>query len=475
MNLKVLIIEDDEDDYLIVKHYLSKITEASYDVYWSSDFDEALNDILENKHDIYLIDHFLGKGEGLDLIQQARAADVDKPLILLTGAKNERVDQEAMRNGASDFIIKSEVKVDTLERTLRYAIERYRQQKSIKEQEKKYRSLFELSMEPVVILDHDFHIMEFNSAFAKLFFKGQKEIPRNFKSFFLYDFDYRLLLAKIEEDGYVKGWKTLLNIRENRKTVILSLAALPNDNHPDQQFFHVAINDVTKLMSAQEEIQRMEKLSMTGRMARIIAHEVRNPLTNINLAIGELKEIVGEENEEVNMYSEMIGRNAHRIAKLIDDLLTSAKPATLEVIPACMNEIVERAIEFCKDRIDLKQVDFKYTFDDPKITGKWDPEKLKIAFVNIIINAIEAMNENESPQLLVHLGVKNGNPVIRIEDNGNGMDEETQNNLFEPFYSKRKDGLGLGMTATHNIVSMHKGKIKVQSTIGKGTAFEVVL
>lgn len=137
MNLKVLIIEDDEDDYLIVKHYLSKITEASYDVYWSSDFDEALNDILENKHDIYLIDHFLGKGEGLDLIQQARAADVDKPLILLTGAKNERVDQEAMRNGASDFIIKSEVKVDTLERTLRYAIERYRQQKSIKEQEKK--------------------------------------------------------------------------------------------------------------------------------------------------------------------------------------------------------------------------------------------------------------------------------------------------------------------------------------------------
>ena len=177
MSIKVLIIEDDEDDYTIVKHYLSKISTINYDVYWSSDFDFALEDILKNEHDIYLIDHFLGKGEGLDLIKSAREAYIDKPLILLTGAKNESVDQEAMKKGASDFIIKSEVKVETLERTLRYAMERYKQQKSIKEKEKKYRSLFELSMEPVVILDYDFHIMEYNSAFSKTFFIAQKEIP----------------------------------------------------------------------------------------------------------------------------------------------------------------------------------------------------------------------------------------------------------------------------------------------------------
>jgi signal transduction histidine kinase len=475
MRIKVLIIEDDEDDFIIVKHYLSKISTTDYDVYWSSDFDFALEDILKNEHDIYLIDHFLGKGEGLDLIKSAREALIDKPLILLTGAKNESVDQEAMKKGASDFIIKSEVKVETLERTLRYAIERYKQQKSIKEKEKKYRSLFELSMEPVVILDHDFHIMEYNSAFSNMFFKGQKEIPRNFKTFFLYDFDYRLLLAKIEEDGYVKGWRAMLNVQSERKTVILSLAALPNDTDPSRHFFHVAIHDVTKLMSAQSEIQRMEKLSMTGRMARIIAHEVRNPLTNINLAIGELKEIVGDGNEDVNTYSEMISRNADRIAKLIDDLLTSAKPGNLEIVPATMNHIVESAIEFCKDRINLKNVEFNYSFDNPSIKGRWDPEKLKIAFINIMINAIEAMSETESPKLLVHLGEENGSPTIKIEDNGKGMDEETQQNLFEPFFSKRKDGLGLGMTATHNIISMHKGRINVKSTQGAGTEFVVVL
>ena len=475
MRIKVLIIEDDEDDYTIVKHYLSKISTADYDVYWSSDYDEALIDITKDEHDIYLIDHFLGKGEGLDLIKSARAAMIDKPLILLTGAKNESVDQEAMRQGASDFIIKSEVKVETLERTLRYAMERYKQQKSIKEKEKKYRSLFELSMEPVVILDHDFHILEYNSAFSTMFLKGQKEIPRNFKSFFLYDFDYRLLLAKIEEDGYVKGWKAMLQVQNARKTVVLSLAALPNDTHPERHFYHVAINDVTKLMAAQSEVQRMEKLSMTGRMARIIAHEVRNPLTNINLAIGELNEIVGTDNEDVNTYSSMISRNADRIAKLIDDLLTSAKPANLEIVPATMNDIVESAIDFCKDRINLKQVEFQYSFDNPKITGKWDPEKLKIAFVNIMINAIEAMSETSNPKLVVHLGIKDGSPSIKIEDNGKGMDEETQQQLFEPFFSKRNDGLGLGMTATQNIISMHKGRINVRSKQGVGTTFEVLL
>ena len=123
----------------------------------------------------------------------------------------------------------------------------------------------------------------------------------------------------------------------------------------------------------------------------------------------------------------------------------------------------------------MKNVEFHYTFDDPKITGKWDPEKLKIAFVNIMINAIEAMSETENPKLVVHLGVKNGTPILKIEDNGKGMDEETQQQLFEPFFSKRKDGLGLGMTATHNIISMHKGKIKLKSTQGVGTQFEVIL
>src|SRR5690554_4412931 len=116
MSVRVLIIEDDEDDYIIMSHYLSKIKTEKYDVYWCNDFDEAEAEILKDEHDIYLIDHFLGKGEGIEIIEKIRARNILKPLILLTGSSDYTVDEKAMAMGASDFLVKREVRVDTIER-----------------------------------------------------------------------------------------------------------------------------------------------------------------------------------------------------------------------------------------------------------------------------------------------------------------------------------------------------------------------
>ncbi|PKR81722.1 hypothetical protein CW751_04125 [Brumimicrobium salinarum] len=101
--------------------------------------------------------------------------------------------------------------------------------------------------------------------------------------------------------------------------------------------------------------------------------------------------------------------------------------------------------------------------------------QVKIAFINIIINAIEAMDERREPILKIDLKTENGRPSIRISDNGKGMDEETMNNLFDPFFTNRRNGLGLGMTATLNIINMHKGKIIVDSKLDQGTVFTITL
>src|SRR5690554_7564695 len=101
------------------------------------------------------MDHFLGKGEGIEIVENIRARNILKPLILLIGSSDYTVDEKAMAMGASDFLVKREVRVDTIERALRYALERYHQQRFIRAQEKKYRSLFELSMEPFLVLDED--------------------------------------------------------------------------------------------------------------------------------------------------------------------------------------------------------------------------------------------------------------------------------------------------------------------------------
>ncbi|RFC53800.1 hybrid sensor histidine kinase/response regulator [Brumimicrobium aurantiacum] len=480
MSLKVLIIDDDEDDYVIMSHYLSKIKTEEYDVFWCNDFDLAEQEILKDEHHIYLIDHFLGKGEGIQIIERIRERGILKPMILLTGSSNYAVDEEAMSKGASDFLIKKEVRVDTLERAMRYALERYNQEKNIRAQEKKYRSLFELSLEPFLVLNSNMCVTEYNAAFLDVFHDANTptQLLQNtcFSQLFKYEFDFNSLKNQLNKDGFVKGFKTTLVNKGVDVVVVLSIAHIPYGTDGDKAY-HVAISDLTKLMEQEAELKKVEKMSMSGRMARMIAHEVRNPLTNIRLAVSELSVISSDEDEKSDkkLLEQMIDRNTIRISDLIDDLLKSARPPELELVNTELRKVLDAAIQFCDDRVKLLNVQLTLDYCDDVFEGYWDPEKLKIALVNIIINAIEAMADKENPELLITLTKEGNRPVILIKDNGKGMDEETQTNLFDPFFTKRKDGLGLGMTATLNIINMHKGKVVVNSTEGHGTKFKVTL
>lgn len=473
--VKVLVVEDDEDDFIILKHYLSKIPKMEYDVYWANSEKFIVQDILANEHDIYLIDNYLGKLQGIDIIEKVRKERFQKPLILLTGAKDISVDEKAMEKGASDFLVKTELKIETLERSLRYALDRYYQQQFINNQERKYRSLFELSMEPLMILDDGFMIIEYNHAFQQMFSSfliNKNDV--NFESLFEYDFDFDSICNKLQRFGFISGFKTVLKGEVTPYVSILSVAKLPAFDKDEKLRYQVAIHDISKLIETQKELQKLEKLSMTGRMARMIAHEVRNPLTNIQLALNELDELT-KESPDTETYKEMIGRNAKRINSLINELLKSAKPQELVYSRTNLQAVMDSAIDFCSDRFKLQNIQFEKKYPDHLILGKWDPEKLKIAFVNILINATEALDETDSPQISVHVAQENNNPVIFIKDNGKGMNEETLNNLFDPFFTNRKDGLGLGMTETLNIIHMHKGKIGVQSKLGEGTIFKIEL
>ncbi|RYM34728.1 hybrid sensor histidine kinase/response regulator [Brumimicrobium glaciale] len=481
MSIKVLIIDDDEDDFVIMSHFLSKIQTEEYEVFWCNDYDFAEEEILKGEHDIYLIDHFLGKGEGIEIIEKIRARNILKPMILLTGSSDYSVDEKAMAKGASDFLVKKEVRVDTIERAMRYAIERYHQQRYIRAQEKKYRSLFELSLEPFLVLDEELNISEYNAAFLHVFHDQNTPLDhlksKAFSELFKYDFDFKALIQQLEKEGFVKGFKTTLLDHDKDVVAILSIAHLPKSGDIEENAYHVAISDLTKIMEQEAELKKAEKMSMSGRMARMIAHEVRNPLTNIRLAVGELSALSDqtEENSDAKLLEQMIERNTIRISDLIDDLLKSARPSELEKVPSDLKTIINAAIDFCQDRVELLNVNLEKDFCNHEIRGEWDPEKLKIALVNIIINSIEAMGETGIPELLITLTEEEESPVIYIRDNGKGMDQDTQINMFDPFFTNRKNGLGLGMTATLNIINMHKGKIVVNSTEGRGTEFKITL
>jgi signal transduction histidine kinase len=235
-------------------------------------------------------------------------------------------------------------------------------------------------------------------------------------------------------------------------------------------------NKVKELQDANTELQELrslEKFTATGRIARTIAHEIRNPLTNVMLAAEQIKSTPGH-NEETVMLLDMINRNGGRINHMISELLTSTKFAQLQYSKININSLLDETLELARDRIDLKHIQLEKDYCNPGCSIFVDVEKMKIAFLNVIVNAIEAM-EPEKGILKIGAMEVGDKCTIEIRDNGSGMNEETLQKIFDPYFTNKPGGNGLGLTNTQNIILNHKGSISAKSCFGEGSIFTIIL
>lgn len=223
------------------------------------------------------------------------------------------------------------------------------------------------------------------------------------------------------------------------------------------------------------QMRSIEKFAATGRIARTIAHEVRNPLTNINLAVEQLQsELNGKGLESTDLMLQMVSRNSARINGLITDLLNSTKFTDLVYKRVSVNQLLDETLELAKDRILLKNITVSKTYADDICEISVDVERMKIAFLNIIVNAIEAMERGKGILQLKTMN-RDDKCVITITDNGPGIDEESLSKVFEPYFTSKTRGTGLGLTNTQNIILNHKGHISLESKKGTGTTFTIQL
>ncbi len=233
---------------------------------------------------------------------------------------------------------------------------------------------------------------------------------------------------------------------------------------------------IDELNTANEQLIKMrsiEKFAATGRIARTIAHEVRNPLTNIDLAASQLKSDLNSDDEGTLYFFDVIQRNSTRINKLISDLLQSTKFSELNLSKIPVSKLIDDTLTMAKDRIELQQVLVEKNYQclsDVLV----DADRMKIAFLNIIINALEAMEQGKAV-LKIETITEGNNCVVIITDNGHGMDETALTKLFEPYFTNKPKGNGLGLANTQNIIFNHKGSIHVNSQMGKGTSFIIGL
>ena len=231
------------------------------------------------------------------------------------------------------------------------------------------------------------------------------------------------------------------------------------------------IDELYKINSELLELKSIEKFLVTGRIARTIAHEVRNPLTNINLATEHLKSEI-EHNSETDMLFELITRNGNRINQLINDLLNSTRESHMNFMKVNINEVLDSSLELAKDRMELKHISVIKKYSEDICDVPVDVEKIKIAFLNVIVNAIEAMQPDVG---VLHISTEGRNDrcIVTISDNGKGLDKDELSKLFEPYFTTKENGAGLGLTNTQNIILSHRGNISAQSQPGKGTTFVI--
>ena len=242
-----------------------------------------------------------------------------------------------------------------------------------------------------------------------------------------------------------------------------------------QQQLKKQIDELSKANTELMQVRSHEKFAVTGRIARTIAHEVRNPLTNINLAADQLKTEIFPDDENASSLFDMITRNSNRINQLIADLLNSTKFSELTYTKISVNDLLDETLKDATDRISLTHVQIIKNYTSSICDVSVDKERLKVAFLNIIINALEAMGNKKDSVLTINTKVEGDLRIIKIGDNGYGMDEEALSRVFEPYFTSKPKGNGLGLTNTQKVILNHKGEIYAESVKGKGTSFIITL
>ncbi len=220
-------------------------------------------------------------------------------------------------------------------------------------------------------------------------------------------------------------------------------------------------------------LKNVEKFAAAGRMARTIAHEVRNPLTNISLALEQLNAEMPH-NDETSLLIDMINRNTMRINQMITDLLNSTKFAQLSFSQTSIGEVMSQVLISVKHLAEQKGVSLIDNAHQRLPALMLDADKIASAFENIINYMMESVSPPGN-KITIVTSVENEKCMVTFRDNGPGLSEEKVQRLFEPYFSAAVKGSGLALTHAQNIILNHGGDISVESEHGKGTCFIVVL
>ncbi|MEH7336760.1 ATP-binding protein, partial [Neobacillus drentensis] len=218
---------------------------------------------------------------------------------------------------------------------------------------------------------------------------------------------------------------------------------------------------ISSLTSVHEKLRQKEKLAVIGRMAAAIGHEIRNPLASLK----GFTQLQQERNQSTNEFYPIMIQEIDRINLIVNDLMDLGKPRVTEFEKASIEEVITYTLSIIQQQADRQGVIIETMMPGPIPPIDCDEKQLKQVFINLIKNAIESMSGGGT--IKINTNVLHGQKLhIIIQDDGIGIDEKDIINLGEPFFTTKKDGTGLGLMVSNQIIMDHNGEINIESNIG---------
>lgn len=235
----------------------------------------------------------------------------------------------------------------------------------------------------------------------------------------------------------------------------------------------VAIEDVSEVKALTAQLIRADRLAAMGELTAGVAHEVRNPLGIIRASV-QLLEDSECKTERIREASTIIKQEIDRLDKVVKALLDFGRPSSPTLMPTDVADVLSDIVLFTRKFASGSNVEIIVEVDEDVPRVMADPDQLKQVFLNLVANAVQSM-EQFGGTLTLGAEESEGFVEVTVADTGPGIAREDVGKVFDPFYSTKDDGTGLGLTIVHRIVDEHDGHIEVESEQGKGTTFRVSL
>jgi signal transduction histidine kinase len=275
----------------------------------------------------------------------------------------------------------------------------------------------------------------------------------------------------------IKSGKAVTNLEIEIKAprggaIRLRASILPVKSPAPSQVI-VVLNNLTSAPIFEQNLRRLDRLASLGSLSASMAHEIKNGM----VAIKTFVDLLAQKDQEAEL-TEVVGRELQRINAIVTQMLRFAAPKAATHAPVRVHDLLDHSLRLLQHQISAKMILLRKNYQAQPDTVRGDDAQLQQVFMNLLLNAIEAMNANGVLTVGTEItGGEQGAHILKIyiQDTGVGIPSENLGRLFEPFFTTKKNGTGLGLAISKRIMLEHHGAIEVQSETGQGSLFTLAL